>query len=102
MITGDPLYPAGRLEYLLGICHQSPQNSDPTAKVEGSENPANVKYHAFWAHSHEDEFKSFNNFMKFLKDYLKKYPEAYIYHYNHYEPSALKRLCGRHGGQSWP
>ena len=34
--------------------------------------------------------------MEFLQSHLTAHPGAYIYHYNHYEPTALKRLAGRY------
>lgn len=35
--------------------------------------------------------------MAFLDSHLQQYPHAHIYHYNHYETTALKRLAGRYG-----
>ena len=35
--------------------------------------------------------------MDFLTDRLERYPEMHVYHYASYEPTALKRLMGRHG-----
>jgi uncharacterized protein len=34
--------------------------------------------------------------MEFLHSHLTAHPDAFIYHYNHYEPTALKRLAGRY------
>lgn len=34
--------------------------------------------------------------MEFLHSHLAAHPGAYVYHYNHYEPTALKRLAGRY------
>ncbi|STX28422.1 putative RNA helicase [Legionella beliardensis] len=80
-MEGDPLYPQG-LEYLFGVYFQE-----------------NKQWHfkAFWAHNHPDEKKTFKQFMKFLKQHLTRFPDAHIYHYNHYENTALKRLACRYG-----
>ncbi|MCY3553923.1 MAG: TM0106 family RecB-like putative nuclease [Gemmatimonadetes bacterium] len=80
-MEGDPLYPGG-LEYLFGA----------VTVTDGR--PA---FKAFWAHDHVEEKKAFEEFMAFLDAHLLRYPAAYIYHYNHYETTALKRLAGRYG-----
>ncbi len=80
-MEGDPLYPDG-LEYLLGVVTVT--DGRPVFK-------------AFWAHDHVAEKKAFEEFMAFLDVHLRQYPSAYIYHYNHYETTALKRLAGRYG-----
>ena len=79
-MEGDPLYPDG-LEYLFGVYYK--ENNKEIFKT-------------FWAHNHEEEKESFMSFMDFIKAHLKKYPNAYIYHYNHYETTALKRLSCRY------
>ena len=79
-IEGDPFYPNG-LEYLLGIyC--------PIDK--------NTPLKQFWSHNHQEEKKSFKLFMDFIERHLGSYPKSFIYHYNHYEPTALKRLACRY------
>lgn len=80
-MEGDPLYPGG-LEYLFGVVAVTAGRSD---------------FKAFWAHDHEEEKQAFQVFMAFLDAHLRRYPSAYIYHYNHYETTALKRLAGRYG-----
>lgn len=79
-MEGDPLYPNG-LEYLFGIHYI--QNHKKTFK-------------AFWAHDHYEEKITFENFMDFLDRHLTNHPDAYVYHYNHYETTALKRLACRY------
>ena len=80
-MEGDPLYPGG-LEYLFGV----------VAVADGK-----ASFKAFWAHGHEEERRAFRDFMAFLETHLEQYPWASIYHYNHYETTALKRLAGRYG-----
>ena len=80
-MEGDPLHPNG-LEYLFGLYF---------AKRD------EFVFVPFWAHSHEEERITFGQFMQFLADHLKEFPNAHIYHYNHYETTALKRLACRYG-----
>ena len=80
-MEGDPLYPDG-LEYLFGLC-----------LLQGD----TLGFKAFWAHDHAQEKDAFGAFMAFLHTHLAAHPDAYIYHYNHYETTALKRLASRHG-----
>jgi uncharacterized protein len=79
-MEGDPLHPDG-LEYLFGFCFMQ---------------DGQMVYKAFWAHDHGQERAAFGQFMTFLHAHLSDRPNAYIYHYNHYEPTALKRLAGRY------
>ncbi len=79
-MEGDPLYPDG-LEYLFGVYHRL-GDSD---------------FLAFWGHDREGERRAFEDVMDFFVEHLERYPEAHIYHYNHYEETALKRLSTRFG-----
>jgi predicted RecB family nuclease len=79
-MEGDPLYPDG-LEYLFGVCVLAGEK---------------LSFRAFWAHDHEQEKLTFAQFMEFLDQHLTEHPHAFIYHYNHYEVTALKRLAGRY------
>ena len=80
-MEGDPLYPQG-LEYLFGVVTVHGETSS---------------FKAFWAHNHEEERQAFKRFMAMLDTHLQRHPRAHIYHYNHYETTALKRLAGRYG-----
>ena len=79
-MESDPFFENG-LEYLFGVYYCE-----------------NGKYHfkPFWAHNHKEEKTAFIQFMNFLEAQLAKYPTANIYHYNHYETTALKRLAGQY------
>lgn len=79
-MEGDPLYSNG-LEYLFGIYYV--KNDKPI-------------FLPFWAHDHDQERETFKEFMKFLGEHMIAYPNAHIYHYNHYETTALKRLACRY------
>src|SRR5205823_14080376 len=50
-----------------------------------------------WAHDRVREKKAFEDFVDMVIERLEAYPDMHVYHYAPYEPSALKRLMGRHG-----
>ena len=78
---GDPLYPDG-LEYLMGVYF-----------VEGGKG----RFQPFWAHDHDAEREAFERLSNFFAAHLAAHPAAHIYHYNHYEETALKRLASGYG-----
>ena len=80
-MEGDPLIEGG-LEYLFGIY--------------GEDNGVG-QFRAFWAHDRSQEREATERVLAFLREHLRAHPEAHIYHYNHYEPTALKRLASGHG-----
>ena len=80
-MEGDPLEEGG-LEYLFGLYF--------------SEN-GEARFKAFWAHDRAEEKRAFQGFMDFVTDRLRRYPHAHIYHYAHYEETALKKLMSLHG-----
>jgi uncharacterized protein len=82
-IEGDPFVGDGGLEYLLGVGWQEAQGG--------------FGFRAFWAHTPEEERASFEGFIDFVMERLKKYPDLHIYHYAAYEPLALGKLMGRYG-----
>ncbi len=82
-IEGDPFVGDGGLEYLLGVGWLEPDRS--------------FGFHAFWAHTPEEEKTSFEAFIDFVMDRLDEHPDLHIYHYAPYEPTALGKLMGRYG-----
>ena len=80
-MEGDPLEEGG-LEYLFGLYY-----------FEHGE----ARFKAFWAHSRAEEKVAFEEFMDFVTGWLRKYPNAFIYHYAAYEQTALKKLMSLHG-----
>lgn len=80
-MEGDPLHLDG-LEYLFGVYYQ--KDGQPV-------------FRPFWAHDHAEEKRAFEAFMDFVAAHLARYPQAHIYHYAHYEETALKRLMSRYG-----
>ena len=79
-MEGDPLHPDG-LEYLFGLHYMHAHEE---------------AFEAFWAHDHAQEKQALQAFMKFLQAHLGEHPHAHVYHYNHYETTALKRLSCRY------
>jgi uncharacterized protein len=73
------------LEYLIGIV-TLPANS-------GGE----PIYESLWALSRSEEKKAFETFIAKVMERWRQNPEMHIYHYAPYEPTAIKRLVGRHG-----
>lgn len=80
-MEGDPLEESG-LEYLFGLYYF--QDGKPEFK-------------AFWGHNRYEEKLAFEAFMDFVTGWLRQYPAAHIYHYAHYEQTALKKLMSLHG-----
>lgn len=80
-IEGDP-FEAGGLEYLFGIRYQKAGSG---------------RFQAFWAHDRAGEKRAFEALIDFLAARIARYPAMHIYHYSHYEPTALKRLMTLHG-----
>jgi predicted RecB family nuclease len=80
-MEGDP-YEEGGLEYLFGVWFLE----------DGS-----ARFRAFWAHDRGEERLAFEAFMDFVRGRLERHPRMHIYHYAHYEPTALKRLMSLHG-----
>jgi predicted RecB family nuclease len=80
-MEGDP-HVDGGLEYLFGVWFK--------AKGHG-------QFEAFWAHDNDAERQATRDVLDFFDAHITKNSSAYIYHYNHYEVTALKRLVSKHG-----
>jgi uncharacterized protein len=79
-MEGDPFI-GGGLEYLFGVI---------TVDLGKSE------FRSYWADNAAEEKTAFEQFMDFVAARRKRYPDLHIYHYAHYEPTALKKLMIRH------
>lgn len=79
-IEADPWMVDGGIEYLLGVV------------VGNGDTP---EYMPLWAHTREEEKAAFERLIDFIVERLDRYPAMHVYHYNDYEPVALKRLMGR-------
>ena len=80
-MEGDPLHDGG-LEYLFGLYY-----------LDGGR----PVFRPFWAHTRAEEKAAFAAFTDFVSAHLATHPNAHIYHYAPYEPTALKRLMTLHG-----
>jgi uncharacterized protein len=73
------------LEYLIGIVMLPAKSGvEPT-------------YETLWSCSRAEEKKAFETFISAMMERWRRNPEMHIYHYAPYEPTAIKRLVGRHG-----
>ncbi|HTV54364.1 MAG TPA: TM0106 family RecB-like putative nuclease, partial [Terriglobia bacterium] len=83
---GDPYALGGDgLEYLIGA----------VTVDDGSGGGPN--YQAIWSFDRAGEKGAFEQFMRGVMERRKQEPGMHIYHYAPYEPTAMKRLAGRHG-----
>lgn len=80
-IEGDPLHPDG-LDYLFGVVHRIGRR---------------VRHRSFWGHDHDAERAAFEQVMDFIVSHVARHPDAHVYHYAHYEETAIKRLSCRYG-----
>lgn len=80
-MEGNPLEEGG-LEYLFGLYFFQNGKSE---------------FKAFWGHNRVEEKLAFEAFIDFVTAWLRKHPAAHIYHYAHYEQTALKKLMSLHG-----
>ncbi|MEP7269338.1 MAG: TM0106 family RecB-like putative nuclease [Saprospiraceae bacterium] len=78
---GDPYIEKNGLEYLFGW-----------ATIETS----NITYSHKWALNNEYEKAAFESFIDLVAERLLIYPDLHIYHFGHYEPTALKKLMGKY------
>jgi predicted RecB family nuclease len=81
-IEGDPFAFNQGLDYLFGVWQS------------GAAEPA--AWTAIWAVDLAQEKQAFERVMDFFMGHWESDPNMHIYHYAAYEPSALKRLAGRH------
>jgi predicted RecB family nuclease len=79
---GDPFVEGGGLEYLLGY-----------VSLQDSGDP---EYTALWALDRTSEQRMFESFVDAIMARRLRFPTLHVYHFTHYEPSALKRLMGRY------
>src|SRR5690606_37844173 len=84
-LEGDPFVADGGLEYLFGYVWIDDQGAP--------------RYEHAWAFTRDDERAAFEQFIDFVMNRRKRFPELHIYHYAPYEPAALKRLMGRYAAR---
>ena len=79
-MEGFPLVDGG-LEYLFGA-----------VTVDGG----SPEFHDRWGHDEAGEKRAFEGFVDWAWGRWRSHPGLHIYHYAPYEPSALRRLMGKH------
>jgi uncharacterized protein len=77
-IEGDPHAFDDGIEYLFGTC-------EPDLAFTG-----------IWALDRAEEKSMFERFIDGVTARLQRHPDMHIYHFGHYERTALQRLMGRH------
>jgi uncharacterized protein len=81
-MEGFPFFePSGGLEYLFGA-----------VVVDAGQ----ARFRAFRAADRAGEKRAFEQFLDFVWERLRRWPDLHVYHYSHYEPTALKRLTALH------
>lgn len=78
-LEGDPF---GGRDYLFGLLSLNSQGQQT--------------YRHWWAHTPAEEREAFERVIDTITERIQEYPNAHIYHYAPYEPSAFKRLMGRY------
>ncbi|HTE63340.1 MAG TPA: TM0106 family RecB-like putative nuclease [Solirubrobacteraceae bacterium] len=77
-IEGDPWWGQDGLEYLFGSLDRD-------------------GYRRLWAHDEDEERAALAAWVDEVSARLTADPAMHVYHYNHYEPTALKRLMSKYG-----
>jgi predicted RecB family nuclease len=58
---------------------------------------AELNYECRWSFEPRTEKEAFEQFIEFVMERWRRYPDLHIYHFAPYEQIAIKRLAGRHG-----
>jgi len=77
---GDHFVGERGLEYLTGVAF---------LEEDGS-----VGFAHRWGFAAHEEKEAFVWLVDFIEERRKRYPDLHVYHYHHYEPTAIKRLMG--------
>jgi predicted RecB family nuclease len=80
---GDPLYFENGewgIDYLFGV-------------IEGDSGD----FVPFWAHDLREERVALQQFLDYVQERRRRFPDLHIYHYASYERTHLQALCARHG-----
>ncbi|CAN7230600.1 TM0106 family RecB-like putative nuclease [Arthrobacter sp. LjRoot78] len=86
---GDPLWQDSAtgvwgLEYLFGVI-EAPLEPD-----------RRTVFKPFWAHNRAAEKQAFLDFLDYVEDRRRHYPDMHVYHYAAYEKTALRKLSVMH------
>ncbi len=89
-LESDLFAPPAGLDYLFGWATRK-------ALTTTSSTDAGINYHHAWATSLADERRALDTFWRWLKAQRQRFPDLHMYHFGHYERSALGRMTQRHG-----
>ena len=78
---GDPYWGEDGLEYLFGTAY---------------EDDGKWRYWPLWATSRAEEKQALAHWLAWITDRLDDHPDLHVFHFNAYEPTALKTLVARH------
>ncbi len=82
-LEGHPFYePARGLEYLFGWCFRDEEGE--------------VQYEVAWGTDRAGENAAFEQFVDWVVERRRRFPDLHVYHYASYERTALRRLMGEH------
>jgi uncharacterized protein len=81
-LEGDPFAREGGREYLVGVVE-----TDASCR-------------SWWAFDDAQERAAFEAVIDFIMQRWDAHPAMHVYHFGHYEPSAMKRLMGRHASRA--
>ncbi|MGE0864958.1 MAG: TM0106 family RecB-like putative nuclease [Vicinamibacterales bacterium] len=84
----------GGREYLFGVWTGNPSNFALRATADKKGLPPH--YGAWWAVDDQQEKAAFEAVMDLIAEAVKANPGMHVYHFNHYEPTAFKKLAGRY------
>lgn len=73
------------LQYLFGIVDTADPDDD-----------GRPRYHGYWSFDRRDEKRAFEGIVDFIVERRQRHPDLHVYHYNHYEPTALDHLSELH------
>jgi uncharacterized protein len=82
-MEGDPFFDDGGLEYLFGFVM--------------AEEGGGAEFTPIWGRDRGEEKLALEHFIDLVSERRERYPDLHVYHYAHYEVTALKRLAGVHG-----
>lgn len=106
-MEGDPFYDEAGLEYLFGYVTAGHGDEDADAAggdsvggagdAAGGDGAGGSEFTAIWGRDRVEERQALEQFVDRMTARRERYPDLHIYHYGHYEVTALKRLAGAHG-----
>jgi predicted RecB family nuclease len=83
---GDPWWGDEGLEYLFGTVY---------------ERNGKWRYWPLWAETRAEEKLRFEEWMDWITERLEQHPDLHIFHFNAYEPVAIKKLMARHATREY-